>query len=125
MQNNNNTNSDKLPSQTTNGATRQAVISDERNSEAAYQKQPLKFRPKAGRAQRDPIGAACYFGFCHPAAKIKRERIDFHTGRPLVIGAVPVPASKAAPRRHLPVLWRADPAMTPPSSASCAPPPLK
>jgi len=29
-----------------------------------------------------------YFGFCHPAAKLKRERIAFHTGRPLLIGAV-------------------------------------
>jgi hypothetical protein len=29
-----------------------------------------------------------YFGFCHPAAKVKRERIAFHTGRPLLIGTV-------------------------------------
>lgn len=28
-----------------------------------------------------------YYGFCHPAAKAKRERIAFHTGRPLLIGA--------------------------------------
>jgi hypothetical protein len=27
-----------------------------------------------------------YFGFCHPAAKKKRERIAFHTGRPLLVG---------------------------------------
>ena len=26
-----------------------------------------------------------YFGFCHPAAKKKRLRIQFHSGRPLVI----------------------------------------
>lgn len=26
-----------------------------------------------------------YYGFCHPAAKLKRERIAFHTGRPLVV----------------------------------------
>jgi hypothetical protein len=29
-----------------------------------------------------------YHGFCHPAAKAKRERIAFHTGRPLLVGAV-------------------------------------
>lgn len=28
-----------------------------------------------------------YYGFCHPAAKTKRERIAFHTGRPLLVGA--------------------------------------
>lgn len=38
--------------------------------------------------------AVRYFGFCHPAAKIKRERIAFHTGRPLFIGAVPIPPVK-------------------------------
>ena len=55
MQNNNNTNSDNLLNQTPNDAARQAKIPDERTSEAGYQKLPLKFRPKAGRAQRDPI----------------------------------------------------------------------
>ena len=28
-----------------------------------------------------------YYGFCHPAAKKKRERIAFHTGLPLIVGA--------------------------------------
>lgn len=28
-----------------------------------------------------------YYGFCHPAAKNRRERIAFHTGRPLELGA--------------------------------------
>lgn len=28
-----------------------------------------------------------YFGFCHPVAKKNRERIAFHTGRPLELGA--------------------------------------
>jgi len=28
-----------------------------------------------------------YYGFCHPAAKKKRERVRFHTGMPLLIGA--------------------------------------
>lgn len=41
------------------------------------------------------------YGFCHPAAKATRERIAFHTGRPLLVGAAaqltppPVPASGA------------------------------
>jgi hypothetical protein len=36
------------------------------------------------------LRAVRYFGFCHPAAKRKRERIAFHTGRPLLIGALAV-----------------------------------
>ena len=55
MQNNNNTNSDNQPHETPNRAARQAKKPDERTTEAGYQKLPLKFRPKAGRAQRDPI----------------------------------------------------------------------
>jgi len=43
------------------------------------------------------LRAIRYFGFCHPAAKAKRERIAFHTGRPLLIGALPAPAPRAAP----------------------------
>ena len=35
-----------------------------------------------------------YFGFCHPAAKAKRERIAFHTGRPLLIGPALVAPEK-------------------------------
>ncbi len=36
-----------------------------------------------------------YFGFCHPAAKKKRELVAFHTGRPLLVGPfVPEPATK-------------------------------
>jgi hypothetical protein len=27
-----------------------------------------------------------YYGFCHPAAKVKRERVAFHTGMPLLLG---------------------------------------
>ena len=27
-----------------------------------------------------------YYGFCHPAAKAQRERVAFHSGRPLVLG---------------------------------------
>ena len=40
-----------------------------------------------------------YYGFCHPAAKAKRERIAFHGGRPLLIGALVLPPAKppAAP----------------------------
>ena len=32
------------------------------------------------------LRAVRYYGFCHPAAKAKCERIAFHTGRPLLIG---------------------------------------
>jgi hypothetical protein len=38
--------------------------------------------------------AVRYFGFCHPAAKAKRERIAFHTGRPLLIGPAVVAPEK-------------------------------
>jgi len=39
-----------------------------------------------------------YFGFCHPAAKKKRERVAFHTGRPILIGPVPPPVPLPTPR---------------------------
>jgi hypothetical protein len=37
-----------------------------------------------------------YHGFCHPAAKEKRERVAFHTGRPLLVGPFQPPAPKPA-----------------------------
>jgi hypothetical protein len=40
------------------------------------------------------LRAIRYHGFCHPAAKAKRERIAFHTGRPLLIGVAPVAVKK-------------------------------
>ena len=40
------------------------------------------------------LRAVRYFGFCHPAAKAKRERIAFHTGRPLLIGAAALTPEK-------------------------------
>ena len=40
------------------------------------------------------LRAVRYYGFCHPAAKAKRERIAFHTGRPLLIGAAALPPTK-------------------------------
>jgi hypothetical protein len=43
------------------------------------------------------LRAVRYFGFCHPAAKIKRERIAFHTGRPLFIVAAALVMQKPAP----------------------------
>ena len=43
-----------------------------------------------------------YYGFCHPAAKRKRERIAFHTGRPLLIGALELPPPKPATVRTCP-----------------------
>lgn len=96
-----------------------------------YQKQPFKYRPIAECAHGDvmqletltggefvkrylrhvlPRGllAVRYHGFCHPAAKAKRERIAFHTGRPLPIGAATDDYPKTTPRRHLFLLRRAD-----------------
>lgn len=43
--------------------------------------------PKGMRAVRQ-------YGFCHPAAKHKREKIAFLTGRPLLIGALSLPPPK-------------------------------
>ena len=43
------------------------------------------------------LRAIRYFGFCHPAAKVKRERIAFHTGRPLLVGALEKPPAKSSP----------------------------
>jgi hypothetical protein len=45
--------------------------------------------PKGMRAVRQ-------YGFCHPAAKEKREKIAFLTGRPLLIGAAALPPPKPA-----------------------------
>jgi hypothetical protein len=42
------------------------------------------------------LRAVRHYGFCHPAAKNKRERIAFHTGRPLLVGAMEVPPAKPA-----------------------------
>ncbi|MCP5115765.1 MAG: hypothetical protein GY953_33470 [bacterium] len=33
------------------------------------------------------------YGFCHPAAKVTRERVAFHTGRPLLAGAAETPTA--------------------------------
>ncbi len=43
--------------------------------------------PKGMRAVRQ-------YGFCHPAAKAKREKIAFLTGQPLLIGAAALPPPK-------------------------------
>ena len=43
------------------------------------------------------LRAVRYYGFCHPAAKTKRERIAFHTGRPLLIGAAVVAVPQKPP----------------------------
>lgn len=48
------------------------------------------------------LRAIRYFGFCHPAAKVKRERIAFHTGRPLLIGALEKPPAKTPSTRICP-----------------------
>jgi len=46
-----------------------------------------------------PIGlrAIRRYGYCHPAAKLQRERLAFHTGIPLILGAEVVNAPKPAP----------------------------
>jgi len=40
------------------------------------------------------LRAVRYFGFCHPASKLKHERIAFHTGRVLYIGPADVAPEK-------------------------------
>ena len=37
------------------------------------------------------------YGFCHPAARLTRERITFHSGLPLVLGDPPPPPPKPSP----------------------------
>ncbi|MDP3849618.1 MAG: transposase zinc-binding domain-containing protein [Luteolibacter sp.] len=91
------------------------------------------------------VGAPCFmvtftlrairhYGFCHPAAKAKRERIAFHTGRPLLVGATVVAAPVKPPHvvscpccgepmkkllRLLPA-WSPSRAPPPPKKRSCA-----
>jgi hypothetical protein len=70
-----------------------------------------------------------HYGFCHPAARAKRERIAFHTGRPLVL-AEPEPPPPAEPTPPpacpdcggpMPALLRLLPAWRVPRTApSCA-----
>ena len=77
------------------------------------------------------LRAIRYHGFCHPAAHKKRERIAFHTGRPLLIGTaattppkpphvVKCPCCEQPMTRLLCLLpaWRC--ARPPPSKRSCA-----
>lgn len=40
------------------------------------------------------LRAVRYYGYCHPAAKAKRERVAFHTGRPLLVGAAALAPEK-------------------------------
>ncbi len=66
-----------------------------------------------------PIGLRSIrrYGYCHPAAKATRERIAFHTGRPLVLGESPPVVPKPGflcpccgapmiPLLRLPALWK-------------------
>lgn len=48
------------------------------------------------------LRAVRYYGFCHPAAKVKRERIAFHTDRPLIVGEAPLAPEKPAHERACP-----------------------
>jgi len=43
------------------------------------------------------LRAIRYYGFCHPAAKKKRERVAFHTGCPLLLGALELPPPTTKP----------------------------
>ena len=77
------------------------------------------------------LRAVRYHGYCHPAAHKNRERIAFHTGRPLLIGAAAITPPKPPHvvkcpccdhpmtrlLRLLPV-WRC--ARPPPGKRSCA-----
>jgi len=79
------------------------------------------------------LRAVRYHGFHHPAAKARRERIAFHTGRPLLIGAaalvpqkpphiVPCPCCGEPMKKLLRLLPAWSPARAPPpfSKRSCA-----
>lgn len=72
-----------------------------------------------------------YYGFCHPAAKEKRERVAFHTGRPLLVGPFRPPSPKPAapytcpccggpmtPVTRIPPAWQEGRA--PPAEPRCA-----
>lgn len=41
------------------------------------------------------LKAVRHFGFCHPAANVKRERVAFHTGVPLLTDLTPAPPRAA------------------------------
>ena len=79
------------------------------------------------------LRAIRYYGFCHPAAKAKREAIAFHTGRPLLIGALELPLAKPKPLQtckccggelkaiiQLLPAWNPSRAPPPPRKRSCA-----
>ncbi|MGY8675845.1 MAG: transposase [Verrucomicrobiia bacterium] len=44
------------------------------------------------------LKAVRHYGFCHPSAAAKRQRIAFHTGRHLVIAEQPAPVRERALR---------------------------
>jgi hypothetical protein len=48
------------------------------------------------------LQAVRHYGFSHPAAKAKRERVAFHTGLPLLVGAAAPPAPLPPPPTRLP-----------------------
>jgi hypothetical protein len=69
------------------------------------------------------IRAIRRYGFCHPAAKRKRERVAFHTGRPLFVPPPPAVSRRAplCPRCKQPM--RLVLRVLPPWAASRGPPP--
>jgi hypothetical protein len=69
-----------------------------------------------------------HYGFCHPAAKDNRERVAFHTGRPLLVGPFRTPPPKPAAPRPCPCCGAPmKPVLRmPPAWANCrAPPPAR
>jgi len=43
------------------------------------------------------LKAVRHYGFCHPAAKLQRERVAFHTGVPLLTDLTPTPLRPSGP----------------------------
>jgi hypothetical protein len=43
------------------------------------------------------LKAVRHYGFCHPAAKLQRERVAFHTGVPLLTDLTPTPPRPSGP----------------------------
>jgi integrase/recombinase XerD len=66
MRKNNNANPDNQANQSPKRRQLQAKKSDDRTTEAGYQKLPIHYRPKAGCAQRDPID---YDSHLYPSMK--------------------------------------------------------
>ncbi len=49
---------------------------------------------RKSKGNKDSMVPIRHYGFCHPAAHKKCERIAFHTGRPLLIGVAAATSAK-------------------------------